>query len=93
VTYPGAPEYLVVHEFEGMRIPGIGFRDVESEMGRLRAEVLNSRSRGNEEERGESGNGNKGERGNGEVKEGRKNKVAMEFTFWGLTGQYWAKGQ
>ncbi len=82
-----------MHEFEGMRIPGIGFRDVESEMGRLRAEILSSRNRENEAERGEGGNGDKVERGNGEAKEGRKNKVEMEFTFWGLTGQYWAKGQ
>ncbi len=84
-----------MHEFEGMRIPGIGFRDVESEMGRLRAEILSSRREGNGEEGDEGGDGNenRGERGEGEGKEGKKYQPEMEFTFWGLTGQYWAKGQ
>ena len=42
-TSPRSAEWMLIHEFEGMRVPGIGFRDVESEMGRLREEVLSGR--------------------------------------------------
>jgi len=33
---PSAPGWLIVHDFDGLRIPGIGFRDVEEEMARLK---------------------------------------------------------
>lgn len=49
----GAPEWLVVHEFDGMRIPGIGFRDAESEMARLKGEVESLGQEGRGVERGE----------------------------------------
>lgn len=45
-----APEWLVVHEFDGMRIPGIGFRDAESEVARLKEDVENFGPEGGEED-------------------------------------------
>lgn len=70
-SYPGAPSWLVMHEFDGMRVPGIGFRDAEGEMARLKAEI----EIGVDSKKGDE----------------RERKGEIEFAFWSLMGEYWAK--
>lgn len=52
-SHPDAPSWFVMHEYDSMRIPGIGFRDAEAEMARLKAEIeMEMKSKkGNEKDR------------------------------------------
>jgi hypothetical protein len=77
-SYPDAPAWLIVHEFDGLRIPGIGFRDVEGEMARLKSKLVSKGKSRVDENLWKD-----------EKMESKKEK--MDFAFWSLMGEYWSK--